>query len=439
MVAAIREGRFALGDLVTELMNADGAIMAVSEQTMDWGERWTLFQNRMTNALGPAGLGLMDAAVVALAALEAIFARPDIQNGLMAIVNGIVALASAAAANLPVLIDQFFAFVSWLRQNEGVVVAVLAAIGTAIAAFVYTTVIPAAVSVIGAMLPIIAVILLVAAVAYLLYEAWTNNWWGIQDVVMQFWAWLQPMLMQLWGWLSTNIPAAVAALAAIWQGTLLPAIMAVWAWMTGTLFPFFIALGNFLRAVFGLAVTALAGIWQKILFPALQQVWSLLSSQLMPIFKALADFWNGVLGPLVRTVAGWIGGQLARAFQGLTNTLQTVTTWLQRIADMLNSLTLPDWMTPGSPTPWEIGLWGVLDAMQDINRFGLPEMNAALQAMPAPAFASPTSGAGGVASGGNGGTVVNLNIGTLVADEGGLAELERRLRPIREVEGLRRE
>lgn len=409
MAAAIRENRFELGDLVTALNNADGAIMETSESTMDWGERWTLFKNRITAALGPSGMGLMDSVNAVLKTLEDTVTRPEVQQGILAIANGIVWLAQQGAAYLPILIDNIFKFVDYLKNNQGVVIAILAAIGAAIAAFVYTTVIPAAVSTITALAPVIAIILLVAAVAYLLYEAWTNNWGGIQDKVMAVWAVLQPMLQDLWNWLSTNIPAALQALSGFWTGTLLPAIMSVWSWLNGTLFPFFMAMGNFLGAVFSVAITALAGIWQNVLQPALAGVFGVLSSQLMPEFKALADFWKGTLQPIVQAIAQWIGEKVVGAFKNLSTTLKDVTTWLNNVANKLNTMKLPDWMTPGSPTPWEIGLLGVNDALKKVSSIGLPQLNSSMMGMSTPALAAGTIG----------GTGQTISVGDIYVDARG--------------------
>lgn len=267
---------------------------------------------------------------------------------------------------------------------------------TAIAGVVATVTTP--------MLVVVAVIAAIAAAAYLLYLAWINNWGGIQEKVAAVWAVLQPILMNLWTWLSTNIPLAIEALSNFWTGRLLPAIMAVWAWMSAVLFPFFQALGNFFGAVFNVALTAMAGIWQNVLQPALLAVMNVLAGQVMPVFQALADFWQGVLQPIVSTLADWIGGALVGAFNGLTNTLQGVSQWLNTIASALNSMTLPSWMTPGSPTPWEIGLLGVNDALKKVSGIGLPNLNSSLTMMPAPAVA----GMSGLSGGGGSGTSVQF-------------------------------
>lgn len=274
---------------------------------------------------------------------------------------------------------------------------VLMIVGSLITAF--TAIAGAIAAITTPMLIAVAVIAALAAAGYLLYLAWTNNWGGIQEKMMVIWAWLEPILQSLWTWLSVNIPMAVQALAGFWTNTLLPAIMAVWGWMSGTLFPFLSSIANFFGAVFGVAIRAFAGIWQNVLQPALMAVISVLASSLMPIFQRVASFVQSVLQPVLQSVAQWVGGALVGAFRSLSSTLQGLTTWLNTVASRLNSMKLPAWMTPGSPTPWEIGLLGVNDALKKVSGIGLPTLSANMGAMSAPAIA----GGGGMALSGGGG------------------------------------
>lgn len=144
-------------------------------------------------------------------------ARPEVQAGIAAIAQGLADFAARVASALPSVIAWFQQAFGWLSENEGVIVGVLAAIGVAIAAFVYTTVIPAAIAVISAMAPIIGIMAAVGAVAYLVYEAWTNNWGGIRDTLTAAWASIQPYLQQAWTWLQTNIPVALQTMKQIWD------------------------------------------------------------------------------------------------------------------------------------------------------------------------------------------------------------------------------
>lgn len=307
------------------------------------------------------------------------------------------------------LITRFQALTPEQQKWIIVIGAVIAAIGPLLMIVgglitAFTAIAGAVAAITSPMLIVAAVIAAVAAAAYLLYLAWTNNWGGIQEKMAAVWAWLQPILMQIWTWLSTNFTTALQNLAFFWSMVLLPAIQAVWNWMSAVLFPFLMALANFIGTVIGLALTAFAGIWQNVLMPALQAVFSILSAQLMPIFQALAAFWQSVLLPIIQQLANWIKGALVNAFNSLTNTLRTVTTWLNKVAGILGSIKLPSWMTPGSPTPWEIGLLGVNDALKKVSGIGLPKLNSSLTMMPAPAVA----GMSGFSGGGGGGAPIQF-------------------------------
>lgn len=290
------------------------------------------------------------------------------------------------------LVKQFTFLSPTTQKVIMIVLAVVAAIGPLLMVVGglisgITAIIPIVTAVGTALAGAIPIILAVAAVVALLYLAWTNNWGGIRDKMAAVWAWLQPILKNLWDWLKTNIPLALQALADYWQNQLLPAIQTVWEWMNSSLFPFFQALGEFLGAVFGVALKALAGIWENVLAPALENVWDWLSVKLMPVFEALSNFWTTTLQPIVEAMAKWFGEKLAGAFSGLSTTIEKVTDWLNTMADILNNLTLPDWMTPGSPTPWEIGLLGVSDMLRKVGDIRLPALAASMQMMPVPAIA----------------------------------------------------
>lgn len=338
------------------------------------------------NVKATVGSALLPVMTTLSKVLTDLFKDPSFKTFLQTITTGIAQFAQTVVQWIPIAIRWIQTAFGWLMQNQGVIVGVLAAIGVAIAAFVYTTVIPALIAFITAAAPVIGVMLLVAGVAYMLYQAWTNNFGGIQEIVANLWANIQPVFMTVVQWLQTNIPLALQALAGFWQNTLLPAIQAVWSWMQGTLFPFLGALAEVIGAVLGLAVKAVAGIFQNVLVPAIQAVIE----------------W-------VKPAVEWLGGKLAPAFEWVSNAIKKVTDWLKKLADMLRNIKLPDWMTPGSPTPWEIGLLGVADAMDKLNKTSLPKFQAELD-MGTPSGVNYATHGEDAASGGPSITIQNLNL-----------------------------
>ena len=119
-----------------------------------------------------------------------------------------------AVTNIPKFIQGFKDAFAWLQENKGVVVGILAGLGVAVAAFAYT-VAAAMVTAMIPMLPVIAIMLAVAGIAYLVYEAWTNNWGGIQEKtasVIEFiigvFNWFKETAIGIW----TNFLAAIQPL-----------------------------------------------------------------------------------------------------------------------------------------------------------------------------------------------------------------------------------
>ena len=113
------------------------------------------------------------------------------------------------------IINAFTTLTTAMENDKGIIIAVVAAIGTALAV--------AAWSIMAPLLPAIAVMVAIGAVVYLLYTAWTQNWGGIQEKMAAVWAWLEPVLQNIQTWLSENIPVAIQTLSDFWNNTLVPA------------------------------------------------------------------------------------------------------------------------------------------------------------------------------------------------------------------------
>lgn len=347
---------------------------------------------------------------------------PRVQAAIDDIAMAIGDFAGNVASALPVIISNLGNFFSWLVDHKEIIVGVLVGLGAAFASWVYTTMIPGAVALITATWPIVAPFLAIAAVAALLYKAWESNFLGIQDVLVAFWdgtlkpifdqlvSWFKenipaaiqtlssywntvllpairlvwnfiqnnifPLFQALGSWLATNIPAAIRVLSGFWQSVLLPAIRGVWSFIQGSVIPLFDALGNLIRTVLGTAITALAGLWQNVLYPAMQKVWSGIQNTLIPIFTRLKDFISTSVMPILSALGDFVGDAMVSAFDGLKQAIQWVVGQLKSLADKAAGLKdkFPDWLIPGSPTPFEIGLRGINRELEAMAKKALPEV-----------------------------------------------------------------
>ena len=250
------------------------------------------------NMQATIGTAVLPAMTALQSTINELAADPRFQEFLQRVIEALGAFAAKAVEAIPQVIEWFQNAANWLSENEDVIIGVLAALGVAVGAFVYTTVIPAAVAAVTAMAPIIAVMAAIGAAVYLLYEAWTNDWGGIRTTLTQVWeGTLQPIFETIKEWLAVNIPKAIDAVGAAFE-------------------------------------------WVK----------------------------KNILDP----VAG--------AFDAISGAIEKVVGWIGGLKEKLGNLSLPEWLTPGSPTPFELGLRGISDAMKDLNSGQLPafETNLAM-------------------------------------------------------------
>jgi TP901 family phage tail tape measure protein len=162
---------------------------------------------------------------------------------------------------------------------------------------------------------------------------------------------LIPTIETLWTWLAETIPPVIEELATLWENTLKPALEIVWEFIENSLFPLLSSLWELLSVSISTALTALAGLWENVFKPALEAVWKFISEDFNPVLEAMKDFFDDI-ADAIDVVIGWIG----------------------QLVNKIRDIDLPDWMTPGSPTPLELGLRGMADAMRDISEIELPRM-----------------------------------------------------------------
>jgi len=219
--------------------------------------------------------------------------------------------------------------------------------------------------------------------------------------------------------ISGVLTAAITTLSAVWTGVLLPAITAVYNFIQNFIMPVFNAVANLMDAVVGLAVRVLAGLWQNVLLPALSAVWGFIQNNIISVFNtvasvisgvlssaitALSNLWTNVLLPAITRVrdaleplASFLSGVLQSAFEGIRDIIQWVIDKINALADAISNIVLPPWLTPGSPTPFEMGLRGINAELAKLARASLPaiqhQMNLLATVRDVPSASSRSMGA----------------------------------------------
>jgi hypothetical protein len=163
------------------------------------------------------------------------------------------------------------------------------------------------------------------------------------------------------------------------------------------LIPIFEALAELFRVGLALAIRVVSLLWQNVLLPKLEKVWEWVDNKILPVFAALRDFWDNKFGPIIEKVAGWLGKKLQPAFEGISGVVEGIIGWIQKLIDLLKKIELPDDWTPGSPTPFEIGLRGINEQLKLMAKNSLPRLSAELD-LDAPSLPniSGIAGEGGV-------------------------------------------
>ena len=174
-----------------------------------------------TNMRATIGTALLPVMTTLSSTLNGLFSDPAFQEGLQKFIDGLGRFAEKAIEAIPKVIDWFKKVGAWFSENEGVIIGILAALGAAVAVFVYTTVIPAIVSMIIAMAPVILIMALIGIAAFLLYQAWTNNWGGIREKTAAVVAWIKTtiatFLANIKAWWAEHGTAIITTVTNMWN------------------------------------------------------------------------------------------------------------------------------------------------------------------------------------------------------------------------------
>ena len=221
---------------------------------------------------------------------------PDAVNIVMSLVDGFQkfteTLQKVRDAALPFIRDVVIPFI---REHSREILAALLAIGAVLGGAV---ILGAITTVIGALAALLNPLTLIAAAAGLLAAAWTGNWGGIRDTLMNVWATVGPVLQ-------TIMQVLKAVAQAIWN-TLAPAFMGLW---------------QALKDAFSGILPALA--------------------PLMTVFKALGVILGVLLVGAIGIVVGLLSGlaeAIRQAAKPLRFFLESVMTVIQGYIDLIKGM-----------------------------------------------------------------------------------------------------
>jgi phage-related protein len=141
---------------------------------------------------------------------------------------------------------------------------------------------------------------------------------------------------------------------------------------------------NTLNAIFDTFALIFQGKWGEAF-----TVWTtMISENFNMAIEAFSTFFNNILtsvgtnlgefkstwsqifndiGTLVQVIFDGILGKITSVFDGIKGAIGTVIGEFDKLKASIGNLKLPDWLTPGSPTPLELGLLGISDALKTVS------------------------------------------------------------------------
>jgi len=215
---------------------------------------------------------------------------------------------------------------------------------------------------------------------------------------------IMPLLEGLIG-AFVEILTALMPLVSVILEQLLPIFVELIATLLPPLTELLLAVVGVLIDLLGAVVPVIAALVEE-LAPIIGALTELIAAGLQLALEALAALVNNVVRPALDGLKRGVIDPLVKGIDGITGAVQGVIDWMGRLADRLHSVTLPDWLTPGSPTPFEEGLRGIAAAMSDVAAISGPTFGG-IAGGGAPALA-------GAGAGGMGGAVqITVHIGSV--------------------------
>lgn len=281
----------------------------------------------------------------------------------------------------------------FLSEHSEEIEGALLAIGGALVA---GGIVAAIAGIVGAIASLVTPVGAIIAVAALLGAAWAGNWGGIREKTAEVWGFLKTAFEEISTWLQINIPKAIDFLKMVWETRLKP-IFEFWAGLIkNVLVPVIEGLVGVSMALLKKEIEILSALWENVLQPALKKVWEWLAEKLGPVFEELGLTAKNTLGPALLWLLDNVITPVTDGFGGIIDIVKKVVGWLGTLADKISGIKVPSSFLGKSPSPFEMSLLGINDALKRVAQTGIPDLAMSMSTVPqSMGQASGMSGFGG--------------------------------------------
>lgn len=396
--------------LLTRIYDALLPIITALQSTSSGGEK---LQTVLTTILGP--LGATESAIkTGASALEQIWAAIQRVNTILSgEFNGAVSGAQGVLAGvvntiLSTVLPAVAQMTTWLADN------LPSAIATTKAGFADVG------NFISSLMPTLESIVTTAIT--IMTTFWDLHGKDVQTIVGGAYTAIKGLIEIVLGVIQGILAITLAAMTGDWQsqmGTIQSSNETIW----NGIWKFLEGILNIIAGFFGTSLEGIKQTWENN-FTMLEQITSkllaLAASTVMTKVTEIKNtidtkigeakaLWDGFFGDIKKTVDSVMNSaasivsekvnSIKSAFNGIVGAINSVISAVSALIESFSNISVPDILTPGSPTPFEMGLRG-------INKAAKQAANT-IQAQLAPALSSPV--ALPVAS--SGGTTTTTNYG----------------------------
>lgn len=215
-----------------------------------------------------------------------------------------------------------------------------------------------------------------------------------------------PMLTLLGNKLGLNLPISFGLFKTNFVANVTNQLIDLYNWWSLTIQPMFNTLKTWFDTTFGVAFAIFnTDLLEKVTTPLIDLELTL-SNKVEQAFRRLVQFLSETFSPVLSKLKTNAIDPIAAAFGTLESAINKVKDATSLLSGALSGIegSVPDWMIPGSPTPFEIGLRGINDAMRQLEQQSLTPFSMTMQKMATPdsVMAQPSNryayGGGGVSS-----------------------------------------
>jgi len=212
---------------------------------------------------------------------------------------------------------------------------------------------PAIALLIATIMPVLVPIFAIVAAIKFLQANWDTIWNAIQGAVQWAWSYIEP----IWNAISTFVtgtlvPALIflgnkaveiwnAILTAInfaWNSVIKPIWNAIFSFIVDTLIPIFQTIGAVIGFVWSEIAEAINRVWENIIQPVWNTIWNYITTYLIPYFQMLWDIAQIVFNAIGGAISWAWNNLISPAFEAIKTGISTVWGFFQTAKDIISTV-----------------------------------------------------------------------------------------------------